>query len=90
MGHSLITPKLAQSTYQIFNNAGLAAYFPFDANETLVDHNARISANFSVDTTIATGRILEALLFSTPSSSFFQSHPFQIFVEYLASHFLPE
>lgn len=49
------------------------AYFPFDTNGTLNDHSAALNPGMSLGTSLVTGYVHEALLFSATSSSFFQS-----------------
>ena len=75
----LITPQTAKSSCQIYNDALLVAYFPFDTNGTLNDRSASVSPGTSSGTTITTGYVQEALLFSANTSSFFQSACFPYF-----------
>ena len=75
----LITPQTAKSSCQIYNDALLVAYFPFDTNGTLNDRSASVSPGTSSGTTITSGYVQEALLFSANTSSFFQSACFPYF-----------
>ncbi|CAF4217496.1 unnamed protein product, partial [Rotaria magnacalcarata] len=60
----LITPQMAKSSCQIYDDALLIAYFPFDTNGTLNDRSAGVSPGSSSGTSITSGYIQEALLFS--------------------------
>ncbi|CAF4423574.1 unnamed protein product, partial [Rotaria magnacalcarata] len=51
----LITPQTAKSSYQIYNDALLVAYFPFDTNGTLNDRSASVSPGSSSGTSITSG-----------------------------------
>ncbi|CAF2105178.1 unnamed protein product [Rotaria magnacalcarata] len=75
----LITPQTAKSSCQIYNDALLVAYFPFDTNGTLNDRSASVSPGSSSGTSITSGYIQEALLFSSVTNSFFQSACFPYF-----------
>ncbi|CAF4646088.1 unnamed protein product, partial [Rotaria magnacalcarata] len=61
----LITPQTAKSSYQIYNDALLVAYFSFDTNGTVNDRSAGVSPGSSSGTSITSGYIQEALLFSS-------------------------
>ena len=67
---------MAKSYCQIFNDAKLAAYFPLDANRTLTDYSASVSTGIASGTSVVTGRVHEALLFSAINGSFFQCQCF--------------
>ncbi|CAF4259446.1 unnamed protein product [Rotaria magnacalcarata] len=75
----LITPQTAKSSCQIYNDALLVAYFPFDTNGTVNDRSAGVSPGSSSGTSITSGYIQEALLFSSITNSFFQSACFPYF-----------
>ncbi|CAF5158502.1 unnamed protein product [Rotaria magnacalcarata] len=75
----LITPQTAKSSCQICNDALLVAYFSFDTNGTLNDRSAGVRPGSSSGTSITSGYIQEALLFSSITNNFFQSACFPYF-----------
>ncbi|CAF4911961.1 unnamed protein product [Rotaria sp. Silwood1] len=71
--HFLLTPNIVKSTCQIYNDATLAFYFPFDSNQTTYDLSIYSYSVITMDTSFVSGRVNQALLFSPTNNSFFQS-----------------
>ncbi|CAF0925096.1 unnamed protein product [Adineta ricciae] len=72
----MISAGVVRTTCQILNDATLTAYFPFDATDPLNDRSINLYGSVSSPSiTISTGRVNDALYF-TSSTSYFQSQCF--------------
>ena len=72
----MISASIVRTTCQILNDATLTAYFPFDTTDPLNDRSINLYGSVSSPSvTISTGRVNEALYF-TSSTSYFQSQCF--------------
>lgn len=74
--HFTISAGSARTSCQIYNDASLTAYFPFDTVGTWNDYSVNLFNGFSGSvTTISTGRVGQAISFSS-NTSYFQSECF--------------
>ena len=74
--HFTISVGTARSSYQILNDATLTAYYPFDTVGTFNDYSVNLFNGFAGSlTTIASGRVGQAISFSSVNS-FFQAECF--------------
>ena len=71
-----ISAGTARTTCQIYNDASLIAYYPFDTTGTYDDYSTALANGVSTGTTvISAGQIGQAISFSS-NTSYFQSHCF--------------
>jgi hypothetical protein len=62
---------VARTACQVYNDATLTAYYPFDTNGTIADHGANLFTGYTTGTSVMSpGRIQDALLFSQNTSCF--------------------
>ncbi|CAF3767224.1 unnamed protein product [Rotaria sp. Silwood1] len=77
--HFTISAGVARSACQIYNDASLVVYYPFDTTGAYNDHSVNLCNGLASGTTIvSSGRINEAISF-TSSTSYFQSQCFSPF-----------
>jgi hypothetical protein len=71
-----ISAGTVRSTCQIYNDASLIAYYPFDTTGTYNDYSTALANGVTAGTTvISAGHIGQAISFSS-NTSYFQSHCF--------------
>ena len=71
-----ISAGVARTACEILNDATLIAYYPFDSTDTFLDRSVYLLHGFAVGvTTIAAGRIQQAISFDG-NTSFFQAQSF--------------
>ena len=76
LDHFTISAGSARSLCQIYNDATLTAYFPFDSATMFQDHSANGFHGFGIGlTSVSTGRVGQAIYFGT-STSYFQAECF--------------
>lgn len=76
LDHITISAGSARTACQILNDAILIAYYPFNSNGMVNDYSANLNHGVSSDiTTVSTGRMGEAIYFSS-NRSYFQSRTF--------------
>lgn len=76
LDHVTVSAGTARTACQIFNDAFLIAYYPFNSNGLVSDYSVNLYHGVTSDTTsMARGRIGEAIYFSS-NQSYFQSKTF--------------
>ncbi|CAF1020142.1 unnamed protein product [Rotaria sp. Silwood1] len=74
--HFTISAGVARTACQIYNDATLIAYYPFDKTDTLLDRSVNLIHGISFDlTTVSSGRLQQAISFKV-NTSYFQAQCF--------------
>lgn len=76
LDHFTISIGTARSSCEVYNDATLTAYFPFNTNSPLLDYNVNMYYGYvSGIEIISSGRVQQAISFTT-NTSYFQSQCF--------------